>query len=65
MSVIIIIVVIWLILNTQIGKFIIGNLFKFIYSGIAIAICMAIPIPIINIFLAIWVVGAIWSSSIG
>ena len=65
MGVIIIIIIIWLIWNSEIGKFLIGNLFKIIYSSIAIAICMAIPIPIINILIAICVVGAIWSSPIG
>ena len=56
MAVIIGIIVFLIIWNTDIGKFIIGNLAKFIYSAIAIAVCMAIPIPVLNIILAIWVV---------
>lgn len=59
---IIIFVILW---NTDIGKFLLGNLAKIIYSGIAIAICMAIPIPILNVLLAIIVVLNIWNSKIG
>ncbi len=59
---IIIFAIIW---NTPIGKFVIGNFAKVIYSCIAIALCMAIPIPVINILLAVWVVKEIWSSKIG
>ena len=65
MGVIVCIILFVCIWNTGIGKFIIGNIAKFAYSAIAIAICMAIPIPILNIFLAIYLVGAIWSSKIG
>lgn len=59
---IIILVISW---NTGIGKFLIGNLAKFIYSGIAIAICMAIPIPVLNVIFAIIIVLKIWDSPIG
>ena len=60
--IIIVLVFIW---NTSLGKFIIGNIAKMIYSGIAISICMAIPIPIVNVLLALYFVSAIWSSEIG
>lgn len=49
----------------RIRKIFLGNFAKLIYSGIAAVICMAIPIPIINILITIWVVGKIWSSEIG
>ena len=59
---IVIFVIIW---NTPIGRFIIGNMAKCIYSVIAFSICMAIPIPVINILLAIWIIAEIWKSEIG
>lgn len=65
MGIIIAIIIFLLLWNTGLGKFILGNLAKVLYSVIAIAICMAIPIPVINILITIWVVGAIWSSKIG
>lgn len=58
---IIFLVIIW---NTPIGKFILGNIAKMLYSSIAISICMAIPIPIINVLLALWLVCEIWKSPI-
>ncbi len=65
MSIIIGIIIFLVIWETNIGKFIIGNLAKVFYSIIAISICMAIPIPLINILIAIGVVGHIWGSEIG
>lgn len=65
MGLIVALIIFYLLWNTGLGKFILGNLAKLIYSGIAIAICMAIPIPVVNVLITIWVVGAIWSSKIG
>lgn len=61
----IVLYVLWKVLFGNIfGRFVIGIIFKFIYSSIAFAICMAIPIPIINFLLAIYIICAIWGSPV-
>ena len=49
----------------EVGWSWIGIIFKFLYSCVAISICMAIPIPIINIIIAIYWVIQIWASPVG
>ena len=65
MGVIIGIIIFYLLWGTDIGKFLLGNFAKIVYSCIAISICMSIPIPILNVILAIYVVIEIWKSPIG
>ena len=65
MELIIALIIFSLLWNTRLGRLLIGNLAKIIYSVIAITICVAIPIPLVNILVAIWIVGAIWASEIG
>ena len=49
----------------DVGREGIGIIFKIFYSCVAISICMAIPIPIINIIIAIYWVIQIWASPVG
>lgn len=65
MEIIIIIILFCLVWNTGIGRFILGNMAKVCFSAIGAAVCMAIPIPILNVILAIVVVIKIWGSKIG
>jgi len=65
MTIIIGIIVFALIWETAKGRFLIGTAAKCVYSCIAFAICLAIPVPIINFILAIWFVAKIWQSEIG
>ena len=48
----------------DVGKFWLGILAKGFYSAIAIGLCMAIPIPVVNVFLAIYFVLQIWKSPV-
>ena len=48
----------------DVGKFWLGTLAKGFYSVIAIGLCMAIPIPVVNVFLAIYFVLQIWKSPV-
>ena len=65
MELIIALIIFSLLWNTRLGRFVIGNLAKIMYTVIAITICMAIPIPLVNILVTMWIVGAIWASKIG
>lgn len=49
---------------SDVGKFWLGILAKVFYSAIAIGLCMAIPIPVLNVILAIYFVLQIWGSPI-
>ncbi len=48
----------------DVGKFWLGILAKGFYSVIAIGLCMAIPIPVLNVILAIYFVLQIWGSPV-
>lgn len=48
----------------DVGKFWLGILAKGFYSVIAIGLCMAIPIPVVNVILAIYFVLQIWKSPV-
>lgn len=48
----------------DVGKFWLGILAKAFYSMIAIGLCMAIPIPVLNIVIAIIIVLQIWGSPV-
>lgn len=65
MSVIIAIIIFYLLWSSGLGKYLLGSLAKIVYSGIAISICMLIPIPVLNVLLALYVVIEIWKSPIG
>lgn len=65
MTIIIGIIVFALVWETAKGRLLIGTAAKCVYSCIAFAICMAIPIPILNFIIAIWLVAKIWASEIG
>lgn len=65
MAIVIGIIVFALIWETAKGRFLIGTTAKYVYSCITFAICMAIPIPIFNFILAIWLISKIWESQVG
>lgn len=48
----------------EVGKFWIEIIAKVFYSAIAIGLCMAIPIPVLNVIIAIIVVLQIWGSPV-
>ena len=48
----------------DVGKFWPGIIAKVFYSAIAIGLCMAIPIPIVNIIIAVIIVLQIWGSPV-
>lgn len=48
----------------DVGKLWLGIIAKIFYSLIAIALCMAIPIPVLNVILAIYFVLEIWKSPV-
>lgn len=48
----------------DVGKFWLGILAKGFYSVIAIGLCMAILIPVVNVILAIYFVLQIWKSPV-
>lgn len=36
---------------------------KIFYTGIIFSICMAIPIPLLNVILALYLIGGLWSDN--
>ena len=48
----------------EVGLFWLGILAKVFYSAIAIGLCLAIPIPVVNIIIAVIVVLQIWGSPV-
>lgn len=49
---------------SDVGKFWFGIIMKSFYSSIAIGLCMAIPIPILNVIIAVIIVLQIWGSPV-